>query len=1055
MPMPPSSHESEVPPLTSDLMTGATPPEDLTERGPRHRRGDQSHDTTPCKSFLLELADLTRNLVEADEILLVTLERLACHLGVGRAGYIEPSRDGGFTVAREWREGIASFVGDYSIDRLDDRSRELLMAGRPLRFEDTQASTDMPATAATLRQTGARSAVCVPLVKDNRLAAALGLSHSEARKWSDSDCQLILEVAERTWETLQRARVEADLRTAKAVQTFLLKLSDFTRDEPDAEALLETTAQMLGEYLGVSRIVYSEVDDREEAMIPRRQWARGVPDVPEAEMNELDPDSVQRLASGEILKVNDVRREQHLTGAEFLERHGTLAYLCVPLLKDGRHVASWTATDHRPRIWEDSEVSLVTEVAERTWASLRRARAEAELRVAQANQSFLLQLSDATRDEPSADVILERNVEMLGHHLRVSRVAYAEVSENGQSFNLSHEWTNGIPKVGGTTRFSDMDPASVAAVQSGKIVKASNVWETLDRRYAEVIAGNHAIAFLSVPLVKADRYLGCLTITHHEEREWSQCEVALAAEVAERTWATLQRARAEADLRESEGLLSAFMENAPIGMYLKDEQGRYLIANSEMEKLFGRPIADVIGRTADDLCGPAEAAEVASWDRRLMETGESFSFEQERPQATAYRSALVMRFPVRTCPQEPLRIGGFDIDLSEQRKMKSELERSREALSQSEKLTALGSLLAGVSHELNNPLSVVVGQALIMEQKAPDEATAVRAAKIRTAAERCSKIVQTFLAMARQRQPERQLVDVNELIGAAVDLMTYGLRAAGVAVRLELASDLPRLLADASQLHQLFANLIVNAQHALESVAGVRQLRIRTFATNGEVVVEVADTGPGIPTDIRHRIFEPFFTTKPVGSGTGLGLSFAYGVAKAHGGELKLSEAGPGTMFTLFLPIRSSDSERPPVTADGASNGGSGRVLIIDDEPEIAETLAEMLESRGWEAIVANGGRAAMDRLQEGDFDLVITDLRMPEVDGADLFAWVQAHRPELEDRFAFLTGDTLGTHAGTFLAQASRPFTNKPFSPASIQQLVCEVQERRSTNCNHRTDSR
>jgi CheY-like chemotaxis protein len=290
--------------------------------------------------------------------------------------------------------------------------------------------------------------------------------------------------------------------------------------------------------------------------------------------------------------------------------------------------------------------------------------------------------------------------------------------------------------------------------------------------------------------------------------------------------------------------------------------------------------------------------------------------------------------------------------------------------------------------------------------------------------------------MARQREPEKQLLDVNGLIEAALDLTAYGLRAAGIKVRTELAPDLPQLVGDAGQLHQLFANLIVNAQHALEGHDGLRELAIATRCEGGAVTIEVADSGPGIPPAIRSRIFEPFFTTKPVGSGTGLGLSFAYGVARAHGGELALADGDEGTRFRIALPIGANGvgSAKQSVRRE---TGHGGVALVVDDELELAETLAEMLEGQGWSVVVAGGGREALDRLAERDVDLVITDLRMPDLDGADLFAWVRAHRPSLAERVVFLTGDTLGPGANRFLESCGRPFAEKPFSPESIARLV------------------
>src|SRR6185436_17437144 len=226
-------------------------------------------------------------------------------------------------------------------------------------------------------------------------------------------------------------------------------------------------------------------------------------------------------------------------------------------------------------------------------------------------------------------------------------------------------------------------------------------------------------------------------------------------------------------------------------------------------------------------------------------------------------------------------------DITEKKRASEELVRQREMLHQREKLAALGSLLAGVAHELNNPLSVVVARAAILEER-DDPGTRDAASKIRAAAERCARIVRTFLAMARQQQPERVPVTVSEVMSAALDLTGYALKTSSVEVRLDLAADAPPVLADADQLHQVFMNLIVNAQQALQDQPPPRILSLisRFDPATNTVRIAVADNGPGIPEAVRKRIFEPYFTTKPLGSGTGVGLAVCLGIVEAHGGTL-------------------------------------------------------------------------------------------------------------------------------------------------------------------------
>jgi signal transduction histidine kinase len=231
-------------------------------------------------------------------------------------------------------------------------------------------------------------------------------------------------------------------------------------------------------------------------------------------------------------------------------------------------------------------------------------------------------------------------------------------------------------------------------------------------------------------------------------------------------------------------------------------------------------------------------------------------------------------------------------------------ERTEELL-QSEKLATMGSLLAGVAHELNNPLAIVLGQTHMLMENSPDASVRQRAEKINTAAGRCVRVVRNFLALARKRSPERTEVAINQVVTDAIELLAYELRSEGIEVTTTLAADLPPLSADAHQLHQVLVNLVTNAHHAMRKMKGVKRIAITTRAdtAHGRIRLEIADTGPGIPPEIQEKVFEPFFTTKPPGQGTGLGLSLCRTIVGQHGGALTLSSTpGRGTTFVIELP---------------------------------------------------------------------------------------------------------------------------------------------------------
>jgi two-component system NtrC family sensor kinase len=377
---------------------------------------------------------------------------------------------------------------------------------------------------------------------------------------------------------------------------------------------------------------------------------------------------------------------------------------------------------------------------------------------------------------------------------------------------------------------------------------------------------------------------------------------------------------------------------------------------------------------------------------------------------------------------------------------REEIERQRDALRQAEKLAAMGSLLASVAHELNNPLAVVMGRASLLEARCEDAALRADAVRIREAADRCGRIVRTFLGMARQRPAARTPVRLNDLVRGAVELLQYNLRTGGVEVELQLEPELPAVVADADQLGQVLLNLIVNAQQALTPADPPRRLRIETGSATNRVWLRVADNGGGVPESDRARIFEPFVTSKAEGVGTGLGLAVSRAVAREHGGELLLEEHSPfgrGASFRLELPLRSA-----PVEAAAGAGGGpapdaplrDARILVVDDEPELTAMMRDALEAAGYDVASAESGAVALAMLDEGRFDVVVTDLRMPDMDGRALWRAVRERDPVLARRFVFVTGDTLSPLAAEFQRETAAECLEKPFTAGEFVRRVARA---------------
>jgi signal transduction histidine kinase/ActR/RegA family two-component response regulator len=370
-----------------------------------------------------------------------------------------------------------------------------------------------------------------------------------------------------------------------------------------------------------------------------------------------------------------------------------------------------------------------------------------------------------------------------------------------------------------------------------------------------------------------------------------------------------------------------------------------------------------------------------------------------------------------------------------------QLRETQAQLLQAGKLAAVGQLSAGVAHEVNNPLAIVIGQAELLRLKSADPVVAEKVDKIVRAATRAARIVKGLQTFAKPQAAELAAVYLPDVVERVVAVRRETLRVSGIALEQEVAAGLPPVWGDQHQLEQMVLNLILNAEQALTGTSARPRIGLTITATEAGVRLTVSDTGPGIAPETVPRLFEPFFTTKPVGQGTGLGLSIAYGIVVAHGGRIR-AESVPGHGATLIveLPAHAPDHPVEPAPASPtASEPGRGRVLVIDDEEDVAETLRALLESLGLSVEVALGGVSGWERLTTptAHYDLVTLDLKMPDLSGPRLWERLVAVGSPLVARVVFVTGDSLDGGAWRFLEQAGRPVMSKPFDLANLEAFV------------------
>jgi PAS domain S-box-containing protein len=377
-----------------------------------------------------------------------------------------------------------------------------------------------------------------------------------------------------------------------------------------------------------------------------------------------------------------------------------------------------------------------------------------------------------------------------------------------------------------------------------------------------------------------------------------------------------------------------------------------------------------------------------------------------------------------------------------------DLRRTQEQLLQSEKMSAVGQLISGVAHELNNPLTAILGYAQLLENEPIPPRALDFVGKLYKQTQRTHRVVQNLLSFARQRKPAKQTVDLRKVVEETLALRDYDLKLNNIEVERKFDLELPLVVADPHQIEQVFLNIVNNAVDALlEGSPQGGRLQVRTYTEGDFVCTEFHDSGPGIKDP--KRIFDPFFTTKKIGKGTGLGLSICYGITKEHGGEiLAVNHPSGGAVFRVLLPIAASKEEGPrDRRVKARDHGFQGRVLLVDDEEPILEFEREVLKGAGANVETVTDGQAALARLKSEAFDVVLLDGKMPGgISGKDIYTWVAENRPELANRIIFTLSHASEAGTRDFIESRQIPCLVKPFEVADLLSIVRRVAKNGST---------
>ncbi len=469
------------------------------------------------------------------------------------------------------------------------------------------------------------------------------------------------------------------------------------------------------------------------------------------------------------------------------------------------------------------------------------------------------------------------------------------------------------------------------------------------------------------------------------------------------------------------------------GLLLHDKKGAPLFANAPFCHIFGASEREILDKGLNRLFPPES---LSRFQKKILPESEKFGIGKEELEGI---NQADIRFPlsISTVPvkDDSGQITGYASlcqDLSE------EMEIRRRRL-HSEKLAAIGEMLAGVAHELNNPLTSVVGfsELLLRKRVSPEIKRQLR--RISSEAIRTSKIVQNLLSVVRSHKPEKVLVGVNGVLLNVLELKSRQLHVDNIRIIKRLADDetLPKVVGDYQQLIEVFLNIINNAHQAMNADRGKGSLSLETYANQGAVMIRISDTGPGIDQTIRAKLFQPFFTTKK--SGTGLGLNICQKIIRAHGGNITLEQSRRrGCTFVICLPIAEDQlalATAFPTLPEVPEK--QLKIMVIDDEEIILDLQFHLLTQMGHKPTLFKSATEAIANLENHHYDLILSDIKMPRMTGIQFYEFLNLHHPALCKRIIFITGDILSNASTRFLNSHQLQVLHKPFVLKQLEEII------------------
>jgi PAS domain S-box-containing protein len=988
--------EGTVSPMPGDSVIWVA--RDTTERKRAEEALEQQVERV---AVINRISSAVRRSLDASEVFRTAVREIGSYLGVDRCAIFMKDEEAGRLrmVAEYHTPGERPADRDFPLSKIKDLISGIEQHGA-LAFDDAANDERIGEVYNSfLRASGVRSIMYVGIRAGEGMPATFAFSTTRAlRHWRDEDLALARAVADQTGLAIRQAELYQKAEATSSRESLINRLSLAIRASLSLPEVLSTATRELGRALSASRVhLYMYDPENPRTRAEHEYVASNSSSIKQLEMSFDEPIARRILRSPGPIVIDDAL--DYADGpTDFnaqVRAHATQVRLrsqiICPLIVNGRFRSALCIhqTD-RVRRWTEDEVALVEAVA----AQLATGIAQAELfeMTGRAKKEW-----ETTFNAMSDGIFIFDN---QGQLIRVNR-AGAAMEDTWPHLMLGRRCCDILrTSDGGSTCIVER------TISEGRSVTIEIVPERFNR----------PLLVTAEPIIeKGSKTIGA---------------VCTARDLSELR-------KAEAKAREHQSLLMNILESARESIYALDLEGHFQWCNNATISATGYKSEQLIGHSFLDITFEADRETARENFERTLE-GKPQSYEAR---FFAYdgnlRYALFDTAPL-VVEGETTGVLGIARDITEQKQ-----ERQRAA--QADKLRALGQLASGVAHDFNNALTAILGRAQLMRRQVTDESLVHNLDVIQTAAEDAAATVRRIQTFARQSPAkEFEPLDTSGLLRDAIEITRTRweneARLRGLSYDVELLADCPyHVLGSASELREVYVNLIVNAMDAMP-LGG--SLTISCERVNDRLHLRFTDTGLGMTEDVRERIFEPFYTTKGT-NGTGLGLAVSYGIIERHEGQINVeSELGRGTTFEIDLPA----ADRTAVSESKSStlyDTPSMNVLVIDDEDFVRDTLADMLDMLGHKVTAVEGGRAALEILAAGDFELIFTDLSMPEMDGWEVAREIR-RRFGTEMSVILVTGHGAGTPVASGDEYLINGIIGKPFDFDQIAEMIASISETR-----------